>query len=68
MATLFFAGVLREFFDFLYDEDLISEEGFMQWSRNNDPQEQEGKGVALKQVVQFFAWLQEAEDDSAPRS
>ncbi|KAL3861768.1 hypothetical protein ACJMK2_007789 [Sinanodonta woodiana] len=55
-------GVLRELFDILYDEDIISEDVFIQWEKSEDPQEQEGKGVAMKQVVQFFTWLKEAED------
>ncbi|KAL3861763.1 hypothetical protein ACJMK2_007785 [Sinanodonta woodiana] len=57
-------GVLRELFDILYDEDIISEDVFIQWEKSEDPQEQEGKGVAMKQVVQFFTWLKEAEDDA----
>uniref|UniRef100_A0A8W8KBA4 Eukaryotic translation initiation factor 4 gamma 3 n=2 Tax=Magallana gigas TaxID=29159 RepID=A0A8W8KBA4_MAGGI len=56
-------GVLRTLFDTLYDEDIISEDGFNQWEKSKDPNEQEGKGVAMKQVVQFFTWLREAEDD-----
>ncbi|KAL3861769.1 hypothetical protein ACJMK2_007790 [Sinanodonta woodiana] len=57
-------GVLRELFDILYDEDIISEDVFIQWEKSEDPQEQEGKGVAMKQVVQFFKWLKEAENDA----
>ncbi|XP_062567019.1 eukaryotic translation initiation factor 4 gamma 1-like isoform X2 [Saccostrea cucullata] len=57
-------GVLRTLFDTLYDEDIISEDGFNQWEKSKDPNEQEGKGVAMKQVVQFFTWLREAEDMS----
>lgn len=63
MVDLSFAGVLRTLFDTLYDEDIISEDGFNQWEKSKDPNEQEGKGVAMKQVVQFFTWLREAEDD-----
>lgn len=63
MVVLSFAGVLRTLFDTLYDEDIISEDGFNQWEKSKDPNEQEGKGVAMKQVVQFFTWLREAEDD-----
>ncbi|XP_056018647.1 eukaryotic translation initiation factor 4 gamma 3-like isoform X6 [Ostrea edulis] len=56
-------GVLRTLFDTLYDEDIISEDGFNQWEKSKDPNEQEGKGVAMKQVVQFFTWLREADED-----
>ncbi|KAK3602167.1 hypothetical protein CHS0354_013234 [Potamilus streckersoni] len=57
-------GVLRELFDILYDEDIISDDAFIQWEKSEDPQEQEGKGMAMKQVVEFFTWLKEAEDDT----
>ncbi|XP_076087139.1 eukaryotic translation initiation factor 4 gamma 3-like isoform X1 [Mytilus galloprovincialis] len=56
-------GVLRTLFDTLYDEDIISEDAFNQWEASKDPAEQEGKGVAMKQVVQFFTWLREADDE-----
>ncbi|XP_052211936.1 eukaryotic translation initiation factor 4 gamma 1-like isoform X2 [Dreissena polymorpha] len=55
-------GLLRGMFDILYDDDVISEDAFMQWERSDE--EPEGKGTALKQVVQFFTWLNEAEEDS----
>ena len=35
----------------------------MAWEKNDDPAEQEGKGVALKSCTQFFTWLQEAEEE-----
>ena len=37
----------------------------MEWEENDNPEEQEGKGVALKSCTQFFHWLKtaEAEDD-----
>ncbi|XP_071091109.1 eukaryotic translation initiation factor 4 gamma 3-like isoform X2 [Haliotis cracherodii] len=57
------SGVLRTFFDALYDEEIISEDAFNQWETSKE--EQEGKGVALKQVVHFFAWLREGEEEEA---
>ncbi|XP_077998892.1 eukaryotic translation initiation factor 4 gamma 3-like isoform X2 [Glandiceps talaboti] len=57
-------SLLRIFFDKLYDEDVISEEAFYAWESSNDPNEQQGKGVALKSVTAFFTWLREADDDS----
>eukprot|EP00105_Crassostrea_gigas_P039438 XP_019923586.1 PREDICTED: eukaryotic translation initiation factor 4 gamma 3 isoform X2 [Crassostrea gigas] len=54
-------GVFRTLFETLYDEDIISEDGFNQWEKSKDPNEQEGKGVAMKQVVQFFTWLREVD-------
>lgn len=61
-SVSFYTGGFRTLFDTLYDEDIISEDAFHQWEKSNDPNEQEGKGVAMKQVEQFFFWLREAED------
>jgi translation initiation factor 4G len=66
MLTYFFlsfSGVLQTLFDTLYDEDIISEDAFNQWETSKDPAEQEGKDLAMKQVVQFFTWLWEADDE-----
>ncbi|XP_076320360.1 eukaryotic translation initiation factor 4 gamma 3-like [Tachypleus tridentatus] len=57
-------GLLRLIFDALYDEDLISDDAFTQWQKSDDPAEKEGKGVALKSVMSFFTWLEEAEQES----
>ncbi|XP_062872493.1 eukaryotic translation initiation factor 4 gamma 1 isoform X2 [Trichomycterus rosablanca] len=57
-------NLLRMYFDVLYDEDIIKEEGFYKWESSKDPAEQQGKGVALKSVTAFFTWLREAEDES----
>jgi len=61
-------GLLQHIFDTLYDEDIISEEAFNTWHNSEDPKENEGKGVALKSVVQFFVWLREAEEDDSGAS
>ena len=63
IIKIYFAGILRTLFDTLYDEDIISEDAFNQWEASKDPAEQEGKGVAMKHVVQFFKWLKEADDE-----
>ncbi|KAA0701663.1 Eukaryotic translation initiation factor 4 gamma 1 [Triplophysa tibetana] len=57
-------NLLRLFFDVLYDEDVIKEDGFYKWESCKDPAEQQGKGVALKSVTAFFTWLREADDES----
>ena len=49
-------------FDTSYDEDIISEDAFIQWEKSEE--EPEGKGATLKQVVPFFTWLKEAEDEN----
>ena len=51
------SGVLRSFFDMLYDEEIISEEAFYAWEQSTDPAEMAGKGVATNSVKQFFTWL-----------
>lgn len=58
------ADLLRMFFDCLYDEEVISEDAFYKWESSKDPAEQNGKGVALKSVTEFFTWLREAEEES----
>ena len=60
-----FTGVLQNLFDTLYDEDIISEEGFNNWEKSKDPNEQEGKGVAMKQVVPFFTWLRQDDEEGS---
>ena len=55
-------GLLRKFFDVLYDEDIICEDSFNLW--NNDTTEMQGKVVAMKSVEQFFDWLAEDDDEA----
>ncbi|XP_076365221.1 eukaryotic translation initiation factor 4 gamma 3-like isoform X2 [Tachypleus tridentatus] len=57
-------GLLKEIFDVMYDEDLISDDAFTQWQKSDDPAEKEGKGVALKSLTSFFTWLEEADQES----
>ena len=37
---------------------------FQSWEKNDDPAEQEGKGVAIKSCTQFFTWLKEVRHPS----
>ena len=37
----------------------LTEIFFQSWEKNDDPAEQEGKGVAIKSCTQFFTWLKE---------
>lgn len=50
-------GILQQFFDTLYDEDVISEAAFRAWNEATDG------GVAKLSVVNFFKWLDEADDE-----
>ena len=42
---------------------MISQDAFLEWETNEDLEEQEGKGVALKSCTQFFEWLKTAETE-----
>jgi len=55
--------LLHTMFEKLYDDEIISEDAFFIWEKNDDPSEQEGKGVALKSCTQFLTWLREAENE-----
>jgi translation initiation factor 4G len=58
------SGLLREFFDLLYDEDVISEDAFNAWNTTDKPAEKAGYGVAKAGVAQFFTWLHNAEPEA----
>ena len=49
-------------FNVLYDEDVISEQTFFKWEREDNPDELEGKGVAILSATSFFTWLRQAEE------
>ena len=55
--------LLHTILERLYDLELISEESMIEWEKSTDPEEQKGKGVALKSCTQFFKWLKEAEEE-----
>lgn len=58
-------GLIRQLFNYFYNEDVIDEEVFFRWKDDvND--DYEGKQKALFQVNSWLVWLQEAdtEDDS----
>ncbi|GFR04558.1 eukaryotic translation initiation factor 4 gamma 1, partial [Trichonephila clavata] len=53
------SGLLCQIFDILYDDDVINEEAFKDWELSDDPNEAEGKDVAVNSVKSFFMWLRE---------
>jgi len=55
--------LLHTILELLYDKECISEEGLFEWEKSDDPEEQEGKGVALKSCNQFFNWLRTADEE-----
>uniref|UniRef100_A0A1Y1NIM6 MI domain-containing protein n=2 Tax=Photinus pyralis TaxID=7054 RepID=A0A1Y1NIM6_PHOPY len=57
-------GLLLQIFNKLYEDNVFSQESFIAWEGCNDPDEQEGKGVALKQLTCFITQVREGEDDS----
>ncbi|XP_066251122.1 eukaryotic translation initiation factor 4 gamma 3-like isoform X2 [Euwallacea similis] len=56
-------GLLLAICDKLYEDSTFSQESFIGWEKSTEPSEQEGKGVALKQLTSFFTQLKENEDD-----
>ncbi|GFY43048.1 eukaryotic translation initiation factor 4 gamma 3 [Trichonephila inaurata madagascariensis] len=56
------SGLLHQIFDILYDDDVITEEAFKDWELSDDPNEAEGKGVAVNSVKSFFMWLREPDE------
>ena len=40
----------------------LFQDAFLEWEVNDDPEEQEGKGVALKSCTQFIQLLKTAEE------
>ena len=60
---LFFLDVLRDLFECLYDDGVISEDALWTWEKSEDPAEVEGRGVAIISTVHFFNWLSTAEDE-----
>ena len=39
------------------------QDALLEWEACSSPEEQEGKGVALKSCTQFFEWLKSAEPE-----
>ncbi|GBM60298.1 Eukaryotic translation initiation factor 4 gamma 3 [Araneus ventricosus] len=58
------SGLLHQIFDVLYDDDVISDESFKEWEESDDPNEVEGKGVAVHSVKSFFTWLRDTEEET----
>ncbi|XP_017771078.1 PREDICTED: eukaryotic translation initiation factor 4 gamma 3-like isoform X2 [Nicrophorus vespilloides] len=56
-------GLLLKIFGSLYDESIISYEGFIAWRTNDGPAGQDRKGVAVKQLNSFFTQLCENDDE-----
>ena len=55
--------MLQNIFNCLYNNDVISEQGFEAWRACDDPAYQQGKGVAIKSTTQFFLWMREKDED-----
>lgn len=56
-------NMLNKFFHLVYDIELISEDAFHEWKNSNDPNEQNGKGVATTATRAFFQWLLESVEE-----
>ncbi|XP_060516621.1 eukaryotic translation initiation factor 4 gamma 1 isoform X2 [Cylas formicarius] len=56
-------GLLLSICDKLYEESTFCQESFILWEGSDDPAEQGGKGVCLKQLTSFFTSLKENEEE-----
>jgi translation initiation factor 4G len=61
-------GLLLTICNQLYEDAIISQDSFIAWEVSTDPAEQDGKGVALKQLTSFFTQLKENEEESGSSS
>lgn len=55
-------GLLNSFFHLLYENEVVSEDGFLSW-KTSEGQEVEGHAVAVKAVNTFLNNLKQSEDD-----
>ena len=62
MIGCLISDLLKEIFFTLYNDDVISQEGFDAWLKDNDKAEKQGKAVAIKSTTHFFRWMQEPDD------
>ena len=62
---LFFTGLLLKIMTYLCESNVLSNEAFLAWEKNEDPAEREGKSVALVTLKSFFIPLKEVEDMSS---
>lgn len=50
---------------YLCENNVLSNEAFLAWEKNEDPAEREGKSVSLLSLKSFFIPLKEVEDMSS---
>jgi len=55
--------LMHQLLEMLYDDDVLTERAFLEWEKNKNPLQQEGKEMALRSCTQFFSWLKEAEEE-----
>lgn len=56
-------GLALVIFQYLYEQDIISSEGFIEWEKSE--KEPEGKAVMLKMLTSFFTNIKEVENDDS---
>lgn len=55
ISSFYFSlGLIQSIFETLYDENVISKEGFELWLVDKEPSEHEGKAMALKSAHAFL--------------
>ncbi|CAL1268464.1 unnamed protein product [Larinioides sclopetarius] len=57
-------GLLHQIFYILYDDDVISRKIFEEWEQSDDPNEVEGKVIAVHSAKSFFTWLRKPEEET----
>ncbi|KRT79506.1 hypothetical protein AMK59_7397 [Oryctes borbonicus] len=58
-------GILLSICGALYEDNVFSHDSFVKWETSDNPAEQEGKGVAVKQLTSFFTQLKEADEETS---
>ncbi|CRK98546.1 CLUMA_CG011897, isoform A [Clunio marinus] len=59
------SNCFHEILSCLYSNFALTKEGFIKWRDDNDPLEQEGKGVVLKSCTSFIEFLKQDKDDES---
>ncbi|XP_011502428.1 PREDICTED: eukaryotic translation initiation factor 4 gamma 3-like [Ceratosolen solmsi marchali] len=59
------AGLIVKIMTCLYENNVLSNEAFLTWEKNEDPAERKGKSVSLVSLKSFFIPLKEVEDISS---
>jgi hypothetical protein len=65
LKIFYFSGLIVKIMTCLYENNVLSNEAFLTWEKNEDPAERKGKSVSLVSLKSFFIPLKEVEDISS---